>query len=217
MASALFFVLTLIGIVFAGLVYLLHKANRQPQPPVSVDPADRWANNRFISPHALENLQRRREMSAARTEASSGKHAVRPSGRTRSTGIDRSALKTECLALLEAAALAHPAGHGKSFARYILRSQNGERVELMFEKGEKVGANLWLSSNHAGELLNRGLQCRHYPAAAMNVGDSDGKRPTHGRHAALKSMRDLAYADLVRFTIDRVAQLELLLSRLAER
>lgn len=45
MQSVLLFVLVLIGIVFTGLVYLLHKAKQQSQPPDLVDAVDRLAAN----------------------------------------------------------------------------------------------------------------------------------------------------------------------------
>src|SRR5690606_25005406 len=55
----------------------------------------------------------------------------------------RKELKLACLALLDDAAVEHPSGHqGKSAARYILRSENDDRIELMFEKGENSRANL---------------------------------------------------------------------------
>jgi predicted helicase len=52
----------------------------------------------------------------------------------------RAALKSAVLAILDQVALEHPVGHqGKLAARYVLRSQNGERIELMFENARTSG------------------------------------------------------------------------------
>ncbi|MDZ7909061.1 MAG: hypothetical protein U5N10_13100 [Gemmobacter sp.] len=128
--------------------------------------------------------------------------------------LGRDELKSRCLALLDAAAMEHPAGHGKLFARYVLRTQDDDRIEMMFEKGEKSRANLWLTCDHAVPLVAMGVEFRDYPASALYQPTEPGGKPVYGRHSALKSMRDLANADLVRFTIDRVDQMEMILTRL---
>lgn len=59
------------------------------------------------------------------------------------------------------------------------------------------------------------IKFRVYSAADLyKPTESDGK-PAYGRHTALKAMRDLANADLVRFTIDRVEQMQVILAKLA--
>lgn len=133
---------------------------------------------------------------------------------TRSELLGRDELKSRCLALLDAAAMEHPAGHGKLFARYVLRTQDGDRIEMMFEKGEKSRANLWLACDHAVQLVTMGVEFRDYPGSALYQPTEPGGKPAYGRHSALKSMRDLANADLVRFTIDRVDQMEMILATL---
>lgn len=85
----------------------------------------------------------------------------------------------------------------------------------MFEKGEKSKANLWVSRDHAQSLLDTGIEFRDYPASSLYQEAEPGKARAYGRHAALKPMRGLARADLVRFTIERVEQMELILASLA--
>lgn len=130
--------------------------------------------------------------------------------------MTRAELKAICLALLDEAALDHPAGHqGKLAARYILRAGDGERIGMMFEKHEATKAHLWLEQRHARHLMDAGIDHRVYPAAALYQEGASGEKQAYGRHAALKAMRDLANADLVRFTIDRVGQMEMILTKLA--
>ena len=63
--------------------------------------------------------------------------------------------------------------------------------------------------------MNAAIEFRVDPASALyREVESGGKRP-YGRHAALRSMRDLANADLVRCTIERFEQLETILAKLS--
>lgn len=129
--------------------------------------------------------------------------------------MSREELKLACLALLDDAAVEHPSGHqGKSAARYILRSENDDRIELMFEKGENSRANLWVAKSFARDLMNLGIECKEYSASDLNREVEPGKPRRYGRHAALKQMRDLAHADLVRFTVENIGQMQLIIERL---
>jgi hypothetical protein len=129
---------------------------------------------------------------------------------------DRAALKSAVLAILGQVALEHPVGHqGKLAARYVLRSQSGERIELMFEKGPKSPPHLWMSRAHAAAIGQVGAVMREYPASDVNrVTDAVTARTIYGRHAALKSMRELAEADLVRLTPETAGQVNTILARL---
>ncbi|ETD86395.1 hypothetical protein U716_03280 [Rhodobacter capsulatus B6] len=128
----------------------------------------------------------------------------------------RADLKRACLAMLDAMAIEHPAGHqGVYVARYLLVSRGGDRIGLMFEKGERSAANLWFARRFAGPLSEAGLTLRDYPASALHQLSSDGKARSYGRHSALKSMRDLANVDLVRITIERPTEMRLILDNLA--
>lgn len=128
----------------------------------------------------------------------------------------RMGLKKICLSMLDSFAIEHPAGHQKELAaRYVLRSTNGERVCLMFEKGEKSAPNLWFAQCYASQLALSDLIHRIYPASALYQPKEEGKKQGYGRHSALKSMRDLANVDLVRVTIERPGQMQDLLETLA--
>ena len=129
--------------------------------------------------------------------------------------MDEEVLKAACLALLDAAAVEHPSGHqGKLAARYLLRTGSGDRIALMFEKAPKTAANLWLPLTHARFLEGIDAPSRVYPASALYQEKEPGPRG-YGRHSGLKSMRDLANIDLIRFTIERVTQMEAILERLS--
>lgn len=129
---------------------------------------------------------------------------------------DRAALKSAVLAQLDQVAMEHPIGHqGKLAARYVLRSQSGERIELMFEKGPKSPPHLWMTRTHAAAIGDIGVAVRKYPASEVNrVTDIATGRAIYGRHAALKSMRGLAMADLVRLTPETKEQAATIIERL---
>ena len=131
--------------------------------------------------------------------------------------MNREMLIAACLALIDQVATEHPAGHqGKLAARYIIRSSSGERVGLMFEKGGKTKPYLWAARSHASELLEADVEFRVYLASSLYQEAGTGLKPNYGRHSALKPMRDLANVDLVRFSIDRVGQMELITQKLKE-
>lgn len=130
----------------------------------------------------------------------------------------RRSLKDDCLALLESMAVEHPAGHqSKLAARYIIISQSGERIGLMFEKHESAPAQVWVSHHYAKGLLDAAIPVSEYRAAELYRSVDPDTEPAYGRHAALKSMRGLANVDLLRFTVENSAQLERIVSHLAAR
>lgn len=124
----------------------------------------------------------------------------------------RATLKRACLDRLEAVAREHPAGHqGKLAARYVLQTSGGDRISMMFEKHDTSGAYLWVEQRFTQAVLNSGIAWKAYPAIDLYQPSEAGTKPIYGRHAALKAMRDLSNADLVRFEIATVSELELLL------
>lgn len=131
--------------------------------------------------------------------------------------MNREMLIAACLTLLDRTAVEHPARHqGKLAARYIIRANSDERIGLMFEKSGRTKPFLWLARAHALDLLEAEIEFRVYLASSLyQEAEPGGKRP-YGRHAALKSMRDLANADLVRFSVDRIGQMALILEKLTE-
>jgi hypothetical protein len=65
-------------------------------------------------------------------------------------------------------------------------------------------------------LLEADIEFRVSLASSLYQETEPGGKCPYGRHAALKSMRDLANADLVRFTIERLTQMQLIVGTLKE-
>ena len=104
----------------------------------------------------------------------------------------RRALKDACLALLDSVAGEHPSGHqSKLAARYLIISQSGERIGLMFEKHVSASAHVWISRHFAQGLADGIVPVREYKAEQLYQSVDTETEPTYGRHAALKSMRDI--------------------------
>lgn len=131
------------------------------------------------------------------------------------TGMTREELKRSCLERLEQVAQEHPAGHqGKLATRYVLVTDGGSRIGLMFEKAPNTRAYLWVPRRF-GHVLEEGeIETRVYPAAALHQVVAEGDKRRYGRHSGLKPMRDLANVDLVRFDIVTVGQIENILYKL---
>lgn len=128
----------------------------------------------------------------------------------------RRALKDACLALLNTVAVEHPAGHqSKLAARYVIISRSGERIGLMFEKHESVPAQVWIAHRYAKVLVGGSIPVRAYRARELYTIVQADAEPAYGCHAALKSMRDMANTDLLRFTLESRGQLETIVSHLA--
>ena len=128
----------------------------------------------------------------------------------------RRKLKLSCLGALDALAVEHESGHqGKLAARYTLRTEHGMAVELMFEKSPKTPANLWMTLQTGRDLLDEDISYRLSPASEVNHAFGADGRPKYGRHSALKTMHQLAHADLICFRIEREGQIEALLARLS--
>ena len=130
--------------------------------------------------------------------------------------MDRDELKQRCLERLDERASEHPAGHqGTLAARYMLRGQGGDVVELMFEKGPKTPASLWVAHHRAvGLLIEPGLHFQSSPASVLYEKKDSKDKPIYGRHSALKPMRELAHADLICFTITAPGELDRILDHL---
>lgn len=204
----------LIGLVLALVAWIIGviRFSRRSRQLTATKLQNPPGMNRFVSAaskrsgNQYENVQLR----VVTVDPVPGARTSQPRSDQRVEKPDREQLKSSCLGLLDAAAIEHPAGHGKLFARYVLRSEEGDRIELMFEKGEKSPAHLWLTRRHALPLLTMGMEFR----AELYQPTEPGGKPVYGRQSALKSMRDLANADLVRLKIERVEQMEMILAKL---
>lgn len=130
--------------------------------------------------------------------------------------MDRQDLKLHCIERLDERASEHPAGHqGTLAARYLLRGPDGDVAELMFEKGPKAPANLWVAHRRAiGLLSEAGLQFQSSPASALYANKGSNGKPIYGRHSALKPMRELGHANLICFNITTPAELDRILDHL---
>jgi hypothetical protein len=122
--------------------------------------------------------------------------------------MTREELKRACLGILDSMCIEHPAGHqSKLAARYVIVARDGERIGLMFEKAPSAPANLWMRADHARRLGNPSCDFRDYPASNLYTEKDKNGEPIYGRHTGLKTMRDLAHADLVRLAIEDAGQL----------
>lgn len=123
--------------------------------------------------------------------------------------LSRAALKGAILARLDSLGREHPLGHQGAYAnRYILRSDHGALVELLFEKGEKSPPNLWVRADQAGALQGGPIPLRHSSAAMLYQKPSKDGGRSYGRHSALEPMPILGRADLLCFALRSVEDLD---------
>ena len=123
--------------------------------------------------------------------------------------MSRDTLKSAVVKRLAEVAVEHPAGHqDKLAARFLLRTPDGERVELMFEKGPATPANLWVCERFVRNLDSTMVSQRLSPASVLYKSkEADGKK-IYGRHAGLRPMPQLSDADLVCFQLEDMDDLE---------
>lgn len=126
--------------------------------------------------------------------------------------IDLKNLKRAVVMRLDREAKKHSRGHQASYAnRYSMRSADGMLVELMFEKGEKSPANLWVRQDFVQELLDSHIPFTPSPASKLYQLVSKTGEKQYGRHSALEDMMQLGKADLVCFDLRDMADLDLIL------
>lgn len=131
--------------------------------------------------------------------------------------LSRVALKGAILARLDRLGQEHPLGHQGSYAsRYTLRSDHGAPLEVMFEKGEKSPANLWVRADQAGDLEGGPIPVRRSSAATLYQKPSKNGGRSYGRHSALEAMPLLGKADLLCFGLRSVEDLERVLASLMQ-
>jgi hypothetical protein len=123
--------------------------------------------------------------------------------------MDRTKLRAACTERLDSLATPHRIGHATNLAnRYVLRSAKGTSVEIMFEKGGTGNANLWVRSDFAPGISTDRIEQRVYPGRAVNSLTNAKGKTVYGRHSGLRPMEQLATADLTRFTLSSVADLD---------
>jgi hypothetical protein len=134
-------------------------------------------------------------------------------GPSRDTLMDRTKLKAACTERLDTLAATHKIGHESNHAnRYVLRSAKGTSVEMMLEKGGTGNANLWVRSDFAPGISTDRIEQRAYPGRSVNTLTNNKGKKVYGRHSGLRPMEQLATADLTRFTLSTVADLDQIIS-----
>ncbi len=123
--------------------------------------------------------------------------------------MDRTKLKAAIVERLDASAAPHKIGHEQTNAnRYVLRSAKGTSVEIMFEKGGTGNANLWVQTDLVSSIQPGRIEQRKYMAKSLNSKQNAKGKTVYGRHSGLRPMEQLGNADLTRFTLASVAELD---------
>jgi hypothetical protein len=129
------------------------------------------------------------------------------------TNLSRPHLKRAIVNRLDAAAKEHRIGHQDAYAnRYSMRSDDNVPVELMFEKDPETESYLWVLAAQVANLSDGTIPAEFYSKDDLyNVPAKNGGMQ-YGRHSALEKMTWLGKANLVRFTLGSVADLDQILS-----
>jgi len=129
------------------------------------------------------------------------------------TEISRANLKRAIVTRLDNIAEEHRLGHQVAYAnRYKLRSHFDAPVELMFEKDPETEPHLWALAAQVTSIPEGALVAKSYPKADLYKVPAKGGGMQYGRHSGLEDMPMLGRADLVRFTLRSMADLDVVLS-----
>lgn len=129
------------------------------------------------------------------------------------TDVARANLKRAIVSRLDSIAEEHRLGHQAAYAnRYKMRSKFDAPIELMFEKEPETEPHLWVLAAQVASIPEGTLIAKPYPKADLYKVPAKGGGMQYGRHSALEDMTILGRADLVRFTLRNVADLDLVLS-----
>ena len=132
------------------------------------------------------------------------------------TNLEMKNLKIAVVMRLDREAKEHSKGHQSRYAnRYSFRSSEGMLVELMFEKGLRSPANLWVKKDFVSELLDTTIPFTVSPASKLYATVGKTGETQYGRHSALEDMMQLRKADLVCFALRSLADLNRILELLA--
>lgn len=129
---------------------------------------------------------------------------------------DLAALKLAVVMRLDSVGQEHSLGHQSRYAnRYVLRSDDGMRVEVMFEKDRETPANLWVRQDFVTDLLDGSIPYTISPKSKLRQTRGKGGEMQYGRHSALEKMMQLGGADLVCFALRDITDLDRILAALA--
>lgn len=127
--------------------------------------------------------------------------------------LSRPHLKRAIVNRLDNVAEPHRLGHQDAYAnRYKMRSAHDVPIELMFEKDPETEPHLWVVASQAAAIPECTIPRELYPKEELYKVPAKNGGMQYGRHAALEKMTMLGRADLVRFTLRSVADLDLILS-----
>lgn len=133
------------------------------------------------------------------------------------TGVSRATLKRAIVTRLDSIAEEHRLGHQAAYAnRYKMRSQYDAPIELMFEKHPETEPHLWALAAQVAAIPKGSLFAEPYPKADLYKIPAKGGGMQYGRHSALEDMTLLGRADLVRFTLRSVADLDVVLAAIMQ-
>ncbi len=133
------------------------------------------------------------------------------------TELSRPQIKRAILNRLDVAAQEHRIGHQDAYAnRYSFRSDNDAPVELMFEKDPETEAYLWVLAEQVASIARGTIPAEFYSKDDLYKVPAKNGGMQYGRHSALEKMTWLGKADLVRFTLRSVADLDQVLSVLMQ-
>jgi len=133
------------------------------------------------------------------------------------TDLSSVKLKQAIINRLDAVAAPHDLGHQGAYAnRYTMRSEQSAPVELMFEKAETTKPHLWVLADQVSSIPEGGIPSVHYSKDDLYKVPAKNGGLQYGRHSALEKMTWLGKADLIRFTLRSIADLDHVLSVLME-
>lgn len=129
------------------------------------------------------------------------------------TELSNPHLKRVILNRLDGVAKDHRLGHQDAYAnRYSLRSDHDAPVELMFEKHLETEPHLWVLAEQVASIPEGTIPAAFYSKDDLYKVPAKNGGMQYGRHSALEKMTLMGRADLVRFTLRSVADLDHILS-----
>lgn len=133
------------------------------------------------------------------------------------TELSRPHLKCAILNRLDGVAADHRLGHQDVYAnRYSMRSDHDAPVELMFEKDPETEPHLWVLAAQVASIPGGTIPKEFYSKDDLYKVPAKNGGMQYGRHSALEKMTWLGKADLVRFTLRSVTDLDRILSVLMQ-
>jgi len=126
-------------------------------------------------------------------------------------------LKRAIVNRLDATAAEHRLGHQDAYAnRYIMRSDHDVPIEVMFEKDPETEPHLWVLAEQVASIPEGAIPADLYSKDDLYKVPAKNGGMQYGRHSALEKMTWLGKADLMRFTLRTVADLDQILSVLMQ-